>query len=290
MITQNKGKDLHKVPKSKLSDGPYILSKKFDGHYVQIKYDGQSKVEMWTSGGKPFYIADLAHDIIRGPLTEFHIECEYNYDCEGYLGDRGKSAILTTYRTNYMKGDVTLGSSKDIFRVLDLLHLPEHCFKDRLTELGDLFGNWNKWFSVPNFIECPSLEAALLTSKRWAKEGYEGGMLKDPLHFYEMDDRKQIRLNSIIKIKPRLTADLLCIGWKIGTGKYEGVLGSLELRDSVGRTVWAGSGLSDFDRTSMGGDYYKGKVIEVEYERIDETYIQPIIKGVRLDKEASDID
>ena len=146
MIKQNKGKDLHKVPKSKLIDGPYILSKKYDGHYVQIKYDGQHKVQFWTSGGKEFYIAQMAYDIIRSGTPAFHIECEYNYDCEGKLGDRGKSAVTTTYRTMFEKGHNVQGDPhKDIFRVLDLLHLPEHSFEDRLTELRALFGNWNAW-------------------------------------------------------------------------------------------------------------------------------------------------
>ena len=36
MVKQNKGKDLHKVPQSKLSQGPYYVSKKYDGHYVQV--------------------------------------------------------------------------------------------------------------------------------------------------------------------------------------------------------------------------------------------------------------
>ncbi len=289
MIKANKGKDLHKVPKSKLIDGPYILSKKYDGHYVQIKYDGQHKVRFWTSGGKEFYIAQMAYDIIRAGTPAFHIECEYNYDCEGKLGDRGKSAILTTYRTNYIKKITTPGHPhKDIFRVLDALDLVDVPFRGRVSYLGRLLGNWNSWFMLPTFIPCPDIATAELTVKRWYAEGYEGGMLKHPDHVYQPGKRT----NDIIKLKPRPTADLLCIGWKHGKpdGKYFDVIGSLQLQDSEGRTCWAGSGLDDADRDLKYIEDYVGKVWEIEYDSMADTYVQPILKRSRDDKSVEDID
>ena len=285
-IKQNKGKDLHKIPKSKLVDGIYILSKKYDGHYVQIKYDGTS-VQFWTSGGKEFYLSGMASDIIQSDLKPFHIECEFNYDCEGKLGDRGKSAILTTHRTNFLKGISDRGEPhKHIFRILDILDLPNTIFYHRTLSIKERFGDWDKWFMVPTFITCPSLEAAQLTVERWYREGYEGGMLKNPEHIYQPGKRT----NDIIKLKPRPTADLLCIDWKEGTGKYVGMIGSLLLRDFEGRTVWAGSGLDDSAREVSKVDSYLNKVWEIEYERIDDTYIQPIIKRPREDKLPSEID
>ena len=283
MIKQNKGKDLHKVPKSRLVDGPYYVSKKFDGHYVQIQYkDGQ--VKMWTSGGKEFYLENLAIYIEENFTEDFHIECEFNYGCLGKLGDRGKSAKLTTYRTNLSKGIVTKGDSyKDLFTILDLLDV-RYNFEKRLNNIVDMFYG-DDWFRIPIHTRVYKLSTAQVLAESYIREGYEGAMLKAPGHVYQSGKRT----NDIIKIKHRLTADLLCIGWKMGTGKYEGMIGALELRDSEGRTVWAGSGLNDTDR-AMDGNYYKGKVIEIEYERIDETYIQPIIKQIRLDKTAEEID
>ena len=281
MIKQNKGKDLHKVPKSKLSEGPYYVSKKYDGHYIQIQKMGQD-IEFTTSGGKPFYIKGLADYINIYYQEDFHIECEYNYDCEGLLGDRGKSAILTTYRTNFEKDITVHGDSfKDLFTVLDMLGT-DMMFKSRLAKLTDMFYGAD-WFRVPTQTLCPSLEEAKEMADEWVKEGYEGAMLKTPNHLYMPGKR----VNSIIKIKPRLTADLLCIDVKEGTGKYVGMIGALLLEDSEGRQVWAGSGLDDYSRT-MSTDYFIGTIYEIEYERIDETYIQPIIKYRRGDKSERD--
>ncbi len=283
MIKQNKGKDLHKVPLSRLSQGPYYLSKKFDGHYIQIQfYEGE--VRMWTSGGKEFLINGLANYIKTHYTENFHIEAEYNYDCEGKLGDRGKSAILTTYRTNFTKGIRTEGSpDKDIIRVTDILDT-EDLFETRVSKIADMFYG-KDWFNMPEQIYVIVFSVAQILVAKWVKLGYEGGMLKAPNHLYQPGKRT----NDIIKLKPRLTADLLCADWKEGTGKYEGMIGSLLLTDSKGIHVWAGSGLDDAARVK-NPNYYLGKVIEIEYERIDETYIQPIIKHIRTDKLPSEID
>ena len=284
VIKQNKGKELSKVAPSKLIDGPWLLSKKYDGHYVQIHYDGNHKlVRFYTSGGKDFYLEDLAEFIKRHFEFSFVIECEFNYNCEGFLGDRGKSAILTTYRTAWLNADIVYGDpDKDIFRVVDVLDR-QGDFESRAQWLVTRFGLFTSWFKVPIQTPCPSLKAAQLTVKRWVKEGYEGGMLKSPNHLYQPGKRT----NDIIKLKLRPTADLLCIGETVGTGKYVGMLGALVLQDSDGRTVQVGSGLSDSQR-ALPNNYYIGKIIEIEYEQILDTYIQPTFKWVRGDKEQSD--
>jgi len=282
-MKQNKGKDLHKVPLSKLSQGPYLASKKFDGHYTQIIFDG-TNVTFLTSGNKEFYLSDMA-DFIKANYTQpFHIECEYNYNCEGKLGDRGKSAIITTYRTKFSKGIDTPGNtSKDIFRVLDILSEPFRTFVARQEIVRQLFRQ-TPWFYIPVQIMV-DLDDGKELAQQWVKEGFEGAMLKHRDHIYQPGKRT----NDIIKIKPRLTADLVCIDTKEGEGKYEGMVGALLFIDKAGREVWAGSGLSDADR-SHTESYYIGTVYEIEYERIDSTYIQPIIKHIRHDKSVEDID
>ena len=285
MIKQNKGKDIHKIPKSKLVDKPYYYSTKFDGHWVSILFD-RYEVVMWTSGGKSFMLTGLADYILRNFTEPFHIECEYTYGCLGKLGDRGKSARLTTYRTNYAKGNPDKGSPlKDNFYVLDRLDMPDKQFRERLGSLTKLFEN-RSWFTVPKQSVCLNLKDGQHRAQQDVLDGYEGGMLKDPDHIYQPGKRT----NDIIKIKPRKTADLLCIDTKEGEGKYaDGMIGALLLRDSAGRTVWAGSGLSDEQRNLAELEFI-GKVVEIEYERIDETYIQPIIKHIRYDKSAEEID
>jgi len=276
---QNKGKDIHKIPSSKLdTEAIYCISKKLDGHYTQIIYDGVD-VKFYTSGNKEFYLEDVANDIKRTISEPFHIECEFIYGCDGKLGSRGKSAILTTFRTNFNKGIKTLGGIKSQFRVLDRLDLPDCDFKHRASRLP--ITNW----LIPVEQIAGSLDDGKKLALKWVKGGYEGAMLKDRYHLYQEGKRT----NDIIKIKPRLTADLKCIGYKEGTGKYEGMIGSLLLCDSIGREVLVGSGLDDNLRNKDPEDFL-GRVIEIEYERIDNTYIQPIFKCIRYDKDIIDID
>jgi len=283
MIKQNKGRDLDKVPKSRLVDSKYYVSKKYDGHYVQIKKDG-THIQMWTSGGKPFYLHNLGNYIRENFKHDFHIECEYNYNSHGYLGDRGKSAKLTTYRTNFEKHIANVGNPvNDCFTVLDII-ADGQPFTFRLQDLTKMFED-EDWFRLPDQILVDNLEQAKRLAETWVKEGYEGAMLKSPSHMYQPGKRT----NDIIKIKPRKTADLLCIGTKEGEGKYDGMLGALRLRDSKGRRVWVGSGLNDAQR-ELPTNKFIGQVVEIEYERIDETYVQPIIKHMRYDKTEEDID
>ena len=97
------------------------------------------------------------------------------------------------------------------------------------------------------------------------------------------------RVHHAVKLKGRHTADLLCIGITPGTGKYKGMIGSLTLMDKEGRRVSVGSGLCDVARAGNKADFIN-KVIEIQYERIDDTYIQPVYIGIRADKNEMEID
>jgi len=287
MIKPMKGKDLAKVPLSRLRDGPWFISKKHDGHRTQIQYNSYTEeVKFFTSGGKQYHLENLARFIKDHFVSCFTIECEFNYDCEGLLGDRGKSAILTTYRTNWNNGETTWGDpEKDIFRVFDLVDKPLMPFAKRQAWIQRNFGLLYSWFKVPPQILISSLEVAESKTAGWVKEGFEGAMLVNPNSLHQPGKRS----NDIIKLKPRKTADLLCIDTKLGTGKYEGMIGSLLLKDSNDVTVWAGSGLDDWAR-SQSPQSFIGTVFEIEFERIDDTYIQPIIKHRRGDKLPTEID
>ncbi len=282
MIPQNKGKDLHKIAKSKLVDRDYYKSIKYDGHYVQIHYDYPTKeVKFYTSGGKEFHLMNMAATIITHISESFIVECEYSYGSIGRLGDRGKSAMLTTYRTNFEKGIATTGSvGVDIFRPFDLLDMPNTPFSERLNRLMVLFYELNVWFKVPIQELIPNLAKATEEMNRVHNLGFEGVMLKSPDHIYQPGKRT----NDIIKMKPRLTADLRCVAWKEGTGKYVGMIGSLLLEDDDGIQVWVGSGLNDGQRCLDAERHFIDKTIEIEYESFKDTYIQPIYKFIRKDK------
>ena len=279
MIKQCKGKDINKIPKSKLcTNCKYLVSTKYDGHYVQIHKTGKT-IRFFTGGGKEFYLKDLAIKLItRFSGIDFILEAEFIGENEGKLGDRTKVGILTTWRTNFKKGlSSVCGNNK--FKVFDII-LENIPFSERLATLKTL--NLPNELEVVDFKEMTLPEANKLANKLCNK-GWEGLYLKNPNHVYLPGKR----VNNAIKLKRRPTADLLCIGIEDGEGKYEGKIGSLVLKDSNGIIVKVGSGLQDWQR-EVEESYYVGKIIEIEYEQILDTYIQPTFVRIRTDKTKED--
>jgi ATP-dependent DNA ligase len=98
-----------------------------------------------------------------------------------------------------------------------------------------------------------------------------------------------------VKMKAELEADLLVEGIVEGTGKYEGLIGSLSCTTKDGSLkVNVGSGLSDEQR-KMDPAEYIGKIISVKYnEKIKDknsehwSLFLPIFQELRLDKTVAD--
>lgn len=279
-IEQCKGKDIDNVPTSKLLQDNWYLSRKFDGNYVQIHKVGKD-VKFYTSGNKEFFIPEVANELVAlNPENSFILECEYIGTSDGKLGDRTKACKLTTYRTNFEKGLSTSFDSRERFKAFDLI-IPDISFVDREQILDNLkLGNF---INKVSYFGPMTLAEAKDTAKLWCNQGFEGCYIKQFTHLQEAGKR----VNTAVKLKYRKTADLLCIDIIEGTGKYVGQIGSLVLKDSNGRIVAVGSGLSDYDRSRLHS-YYIGKIIEIEYEQIIDTYIQPTYIRVRDDKNVSD--
>ena len=282
MIKQCKGKDLDNIPQSKLVDNGWILSTKYDGNYVQIQKVGDV-VKFFTSGEKEFYIPEIANELIKlNTDNSFTIECEYIGTSDGKLGDRTKACKLTTYRTNFEKGLPTRFDTKERFKAFDII-VPSMRFQDRLNILSTL--NLGNFIEKVEFSSICTVVQSVIKARDLANDGYEVAYIKHINHIYEPGKR----VNTAAKLKYRKSADLLCIDIIQGTGKYEGLIGSLVLQDSKGRIVAVGSGLDDSLR-NKNKDYFLSKVIEVEYEQIIDTYIQPTYIGIRNDKTSKDID
>lgn len=282
MIHQCKGKDLNKVPKSRLGD-LFFSSIKYDGHYVQIHKFG-NEVKFFTSGGKEFYHELAAEEILSTPNQHNYVlEAEFIAHTEGKLGSRGEAAKLTTYRTNFVKGlaNVGLSAAKDRFKVFDTIIIGMN-FEDRLHWIKESL-TFGKLVDLVDYSGPDTLEVCKDKAALTVKQGYEGLYLKAPTHLYKPGKR----VNDAIKLKLRPTTDLMCVGIEDGEGKYEGKIGSLLLQDKMGRVVRVGSGLSDSDRDSSHATYI-GQIIEIEYEQILSTYIQPTFVCIREDKTETD--
>ena len=286
MIKQCKGKALDKVAKSRLLAGLWFYSTKVDGNYVQIHKVGD-KVRFFTSGGKEFYLSHVADRIVRtNQGKNFKVEVEYNHGSLGKLGDRVNSAKLTTYRTEFEKGIESVGSHLDIFQVFDVISYSDDQANSLDYEVGELCFELREMYLrtainyLAGFIQVHhlkgSLEDAKTQSKALVAQGWEGVFAKHATHLYEPGKR----VNTAIKLKERPDADLVCIDVVPGEGKYEGLIGSLVLRDADGLEVSVGSGLSDSDR-NQSPDHFIGETIEIQYEQKLATYIQPVVIGIK---------
>jgi DNA ligase-1 len=153
----------------------------------------------------------------------------------------------------------------------------EHRLADARMALG-----WMHTLKVVDTKRVTGLEAVKI-AKQLVTDGWEGAMLAEPDEVYHIGKR----VNHSIKLKYRNTADLRCIATETGEGKYEGLIGSLVLQDSRGRIVSVGSGLLDVHRTKPE-HFFVGKIVEIEYEQLMATYIQPTFIRLREDKHESD--
>ena len=285
MIEQCKGKDITNIAASKLLPNNWIATTKYDGNYVQIHKIG-SQVEFWTSGGKQFYIKEIADFLIENNPDDFIIECEYIANTDGKLGSRVKCST-GNLRSNFEKNIPCIGTFK--FMVFDILNfngsVMDWAYSDRIRLMDEEL-------SLPEDMDTANvigwgltIEQARNLAHSVVRNGFEGIYCKQIDHTYEPGKR----VNTAIKIKFRPTADLHCIDVTDGTGKYSGMIGSLVLKDKWGRVVQVGSGLSDYERM-QSPDYFIGKVVEIEYEQLLGTYIQPTYVRIRDDKSIEDID
>ena len=286
MYEQQKGKALDKLPaKINFDTTEYLVSTKYDGNRIFIVKIG-SRLSFFTSDWKPFNFPQIPE--LLENYQDFSLECELNYNSIGKLGDRVHSAILTTWRTNFNKGICTrsLDISKVQIKVFDYLEITSTGYTTKVPYYHRL--EIARTLKLPKFIQVITTAKMLgidakLAAKNMVKQGWEGLICVEPNSYYDIGKRG----NHIVKLKYRKTADLLCIGVEEGEGKYQGMIGALVLKDSVGRVVSVGSGLDDQDRLGLHV-YYIGKIIEIEYEQIIDTYIQPTFVGVRRDKYESD--
>jgi len=112
--------------------------------------------------------------------------------------------------------------------------------------------------------------------------GYEGAMLKNPKMPYCFG-----RSDAVVKVKSFDDADLKVIGFKEGTGKHIGKLGSI-LVDFKGVEVQVGSGFDDETREAVWNNKskYMGMIAEVRYQEVtpDGSLRFPTFVCWRLDK------
>jgi len=260
---------------------PIMAGIKYDGNYTVIIKENKDSIRFFTSGGHEY--GNDEDTIFHDTHVALGVYIAERIGTDGKLGDRttcalrGSKGSQIAYGHKYMVHDYLTEheyhkglSEEDADERINTLVLNTGLHSDYIVATREVH---NKDY-LDKYLE------------EVVSKGYEGLMLKNP---YCMWKNTKSRTVDLVKYKKRPTADLLCIGYTDGTKKYEGMIGALVLEDSKGRQVSVGSGLSDDDR-KVEPSYFIGQVIEIEYEQIIDTYIQPSFITMRLDKTKEDID
>jgi hypothetical protein len=270
--------------------------------YVQLKEDGMrfnaivvdDKCEFKSRNGKTL-------DLLGNLEAEFvamanGIDCVF--DGELLVKIDGKIADRQTGNGILSKAGKGTISAKEAELVCATVwdHIPyayfisSHCplpYQQRFKRLAERV-NHPRIELVPSLI-VDSLDEAQALFEQYLIDGKEGIILKSMDG--EWEDK---RSKSQIKFKGELECDLLVTGIDNGTGKYQGMLGSLicASSDNVIK-VNVGSGLNDEQRRSLNSDII-GRVVAVKYNaRIKskdgtESLFLPIFIELRDDKTEAD--
>jgi len=254
--------------------------------YAEIKMDGNYTVIIKDDNGL-HYKTSGGHSYTTDKPTIFDTDVPHGVYIVERIGTDGKLGDRTTCALRGSKGSQVAYGHRYIIH--DYLRSAEYHNGISTTEFY-----LRRKSLEDNFKDNHLVKSKIVNTRAELEEflelvvglGYEGLMLKDPNWLWK--DTKS-RTIECAKYKKRPTADLWCIGVTEGEGKYEGMIGALVLVDSQGREVSVGSGLNDDDR-AVPPSYFINEVIEIDYEQIIDTYIQPTFITIRLDKTKEEID
>lgn len=198
----------------------YWVSEKLDG--VRARWDGQ---HLWSRGGHRFaapdwFVAGFPNKILDGELWSAR-------------GDYQNIASITARQQPHD------GWAELKLMVFDL---PEHGgkFSQRVVAMRQL-----KAVPYLQAIEQSKMteDELFVRLEQVIAAGGEGLMLHHQYALY-----KDGRSDQLLKLKPFQEADALVIGYSPGKGRYQGLLGALQVRLANGIEFKIGSGLSDAQR------------------------------------------
>ena len=293
---------------------PALVQTKLDGMRTNIIIDSEGIVDVRSRNGKQInldgHFDEFVMNIFYKSPTLKSLDVFHGAVLDGELLvlDENNLYILDRKTGNgilnkAVKGTITPEETKRVrFECWDMIPLEDFkkgiCeipYFDRLDVLRErMEGVYNvqekslisilQTETVGSYADCEEIFNEALEA------GEEGIIVKNGDSHWE-DKRSKYQ----VKMKAELEADLLVEGIVEGTGKYEGLIGSLSCTTKDGTLkVNVGSGLFDEQR-KMNPDEFIGKIITVKYnEKIKDknsehwSLFLPIFQELRLDKTVAD--
>lgn len=283
--------------------------------YAQLKSDGMrciivvegDTVAYFSRNGK---LMDVNNDVLDKELKEI---CDTSYQVlDGellYAGEDGKYLPRKTGNGligKSLKGTISPDEKERIRVVLwDTIDLDYHKsgevftipYNKRLISLNNAVNDSITRVSCSQTRVINNWEEAQEFFKEVSNLGEEGLIIKNIDSPWENK-----RSENSVKMKSELVGEFKVIEIMFGTGKYEGLIGSLVCVSGGDNPVVfsTGSGMTDYDR-SLPPEYYYDKIVSVKYNEIitskeknsffpeKRSLFLPIFQEVRLDKEDPDI-
>lgn len=272
--------------------------------YVQLKMDGMrfnaivrgSSVEYRTRKGKEIQLL--------GNLDQEFIQLANGVDCvfdgellvqteDGALCDRqtGNGILNKASKGTISKAeaDLVCATIWDLIPYKDFVN--GHCpvpYKIRFATLQEM--TLPKKVSLVEHTVVETIDAANVIFEQYLRQGLEGIILKDPNGSWQ--DK---RVKHQVKFKGVLECELRIVAVEEGTGKYEGMLGSIICQsDDAVVKVNVGSGFNDDQRKEYWKENLLDKIVSVKYnnrivnKKGEDSLFLPIFVEIREDKEHAD--
>lgn len=216
---------LANVYRNEIDPAPYLVSEKLDG--VRAIWDGQS---LKTRSGR----------LIKAPAWFFDALPEVALDGELWIARQRFDEV-----SGIVRREVPIDAEWRKVRYM-LFELPGAggTFAERVEQMQAIVAKAKvPWLQVIEQRPAVNQENLKKWLARVVKQGGEGLMLHRGDAPYETG-----RSDNLLKLKPSLDAEGVVVRHLPGKGKYEGMLGALEIRLADGKLLRLGSGFSDEQR------------------------------------------
>jgi ATP-dependent DNA ligase len=271
--------------------------------YAQDKEDGMRFNAIVTDKTVEFRSRNGSEIDLRGNLTKDFLSIKmlknYVYDGEFLVYENDKPLDRKTGNgilNKAIKGTISEREASMVHAIIwDIIPLKEweagkgtEPYLTRWERLNDIY--------LPNrihIVPCKlvnDLAAARKFFEECLAKGKEGAVIKDRLGVWEPK-----RSRSLLKLKNELECDLRITGYNLGSGKYEGLLGSLHCESEDGVIKVNVSGFDDNQRKTLTPENTVGKIMAVRYnERITNkeggnSLFLPCMIEIREDKTVADM-
>ncbi len=250
---------LANVYRNEIDPAPYLVSEKLDG--VRAIWDGQS---LKTRSGR----------LIKAPAWFVDALPVVALDGELWIARQRFDEV-----SGIVRREVPIDAEWRKVRYM-LFELPGAggTFAERVEQMLAIVAKANvPWLQV--IEQRPAVNRENL--KKWlasvVKQGGEGLMLHRANALYETG-----RSDALLKLKPALDAEGVVVRHLLGKGKYEGMLGALEIRLADGKLLRLGSGFSDAQRKNPPP---QGTVVTYRYRDLTANGVPRFATFVRVREE-----